>query len=104
MTVEIQGLYQLPETIPAIGRAEMLLVATNGAPEHELLIAFEAAGISARVEGAGVTFTTGERDVEVWAECDEDTAWAIIDGLIFSEVWDIEGEQPEGHQAGDKTV
>lgn len=102
--IEIQGLYQLPETLPAIGRAEMLPVAAQGAPEHELLIAFESAGIRARVEGAGVSPLTGERDVEVWADTDEDTAWRIIDGLIYSEAWDIEGEQPTDYQPGFKTV
>lgn len=89
--IEIVGLYGLADTPP-------------GAPEEELLAAFAAAGISATQQGAGTTVASGERDVEVWADCTEARAWEVTEPLRYAAAWDIEGEIPEGYQPGDKLV
>ncbi|TFV89593.1 hypothetical protein [Blastococcus sp. CT_GayMR16] len=89
--IEIVGLYSLTET-------------PTGKPVEELLAAFAAAGISATQEGAGTSVGSGERDVEVWADCTEARAWEVIEPLRYAKAWDIEGEMPEGYQPGDKRV
>jgi hypothetical protein len=88
--IEIIGLYSLADMPP-------------GKPEQELLAAFSAAGVAATVQGAG-TSGSGERDVEVWADCSEDRAWQLIEPLGYAAAWDIESEIPEGYQPGDELV
>jgi hypothetical protein len=89
--IEIKGLYSLSDM-------------PQGMPEAELLAAFAAAGVAATVQGAGPSVGSGERDVEVWADCTEDRAWQLIGPLSYAAVWDIEGEIPEGYQPGDELV
>lgn len=86
--IEIIGLYVLSGNDQRVD----LPSADMDKPEAELLDAFRKAGVVARVQGAGVSLASGERDVEVWADTDELTAHRIVRTLSYRQAWEVTGE------------